>query len=362
MEKTIEAPLSQRSILPGGSFLAVTTLILVLLITAAIHLLVSEPVLGTWGALWLISCVPSQVCVGMLMQKGYPKIVADMNQPFKGFCYVLLSLVLGAIFTLLSFYTVGGGVELPRPPLIQYSIVTVVITFWFVIIWNFWPLRVENTHPLVVAITLYSVCYLFGYLVFNGLFNFDFLQGSPIYVDSIDPKGLFNGWYVVAFLVTSVAMIFTLVLLEFWPVYRWATEDQQLRANLIATSLLLVATGTVFYACLFIFDLDPVQYLVYGPVTYIFGVFVPLNLYRGSLLKHLQQPLRGGVLVLVSVASGILLNFLYLAFANNVLPAMEQGAPTYALELWLANAMLAFSFPVLVAITDHLEFWPIQRH
>ena len=41
-------------------------------------------------------------------------------------------------------------------------------------------------------------------------------------------------------------------------------------------------------------------------------------------------------------------------------PGLKSGAPVYALELWVANAMLAFSFPILVAITDHLQFWPMR--
>jgi hypothetical protein len=54
--------------------------------------------------------------------------------------------------------------------------------------------------------------------------------------------------------------------------------------------------------------------------------------------------------------------WLYLAAAPLLTGrALASGAPAYELELWLASAMLAVTFPLIVLATDFLAFWPLRR-
>ena len=41
--------------------------------------------------------------------------------------------------------------------------------------------------------------------------------------------------------------------------------------------------------------------------------------------------------------------------------ALTSGTPQYSLELWTASAMLAITFPLMVAFADYFAFWPIHK-
>ena len=40
---------------------------------------------------------------------------------------------------------------------------------------------------------------------------------------------------------------------------------------------------------------------------------------------------------------------------------LAGGKPNYDLELWLASAMLAITFPFMVVFADFFDFWPLAR-
>jgi hypothetical protein len=41
--------------------------------------------------------------------------------------------------------------------------------------------------------------------------------------------------------------------------------------------------------------------------------------------------------------------------------ALPSGPPGYAAQLWLANALLAVTFPFLVIHAAFFHFWPLQK-
>lgn len=340
--------------------LALGAILVVMAITAGIVLSVDEPFLGTWGALFFISCVPAQVLLGVWRNTEFPNSLMTVRQPTKGIINLVITFTIGLFVTIVSFYTVGGGAFFPRPPLIHYSIVTVVITFWFVIVWQCWPVKSTDKNPFFLAIVMFLIIYGMGYFVFMSLFSFEFMSKLPVYVAEIDPGGLFDAWYAVSFLVTTVAVIFTMVLLDFWPTTIWVKSDNKFLWGLVNTIIILGVSGGIYSIAIINFDADPVKYLIHGPVSFIFGVFIPLNLLEGKLFHVNKQPVKGVMLIFVSVLSGFILNKIYFGFPQILPTKMTSGFPSYELELWVANAMLAFSFPILVAFTDHFNFWPLR--
>jgi len=40
---------------------------------------------------------------------------------------------------------------------------------------------------------------------------------------------------------------------------------------------------------------------------------------------------------------------------------LAAGSPVYELEIWVANAMLGITFPLMVVFADFFEFWPLNR-
>ncbi|MDX1452333.1 MAG: hypothetical protein R3183_07225 [Oleiphilaceae bacterium] len=344
--------------------LAVKALLATMLVCFGLMVSVSEPFLSTWLAMFFIALVPAQILTSIWEDNGVAQRFFPDSQPHKGLARIAFTLLVALIVTLLVFATVGGMSHYPKPPMMHYLIVTVVFSFWFVIVWNGWPLnfgqgRLARGH--YSALAFLGICFGVAYLLFAGLFNFAFLQGSALYVAELDPQGAFNAWYSVSFLVTTVAVLFSLVLLEFRPVTSLATPAQGLRWGLLNSALILAVSAAIFGLATQVFELDPVLYLVHGPVSFIFGVFVPLNLCEGRLFGRLSGYRRGMMLILVAAISGLILNRLYFAIASYMTDNLSSGAPGYDLELWVANAMLAFSFPVLVMITEHLQFWPLRR-
>lgn len=346
--------------------------VLVMLITSNVE----EHFLSTWLAMFFIACVPTQVLLGVWQDVNFPKKLPELKQPMQGILLICMSAFIGILMTVVIFYSVGGGISLPRPPMMHYLIVTVVFTFWYVIVWQLWPLNVESQplladkpppffrkrfQPYMMMLCLFIVAYGFGYIFFNTLFNFEFMLESAIYVPEIDPKGVFHAWYIISFMVTTVAVIFTLVLFDFWPVSYWIKPKQTFIWGSVNSVLILALSMVIYGFAINYCQLDPVIYLVHGPVSFIFGVFIPLNVFEGKLWKGSSPIKRGGMLCLVSIFSGFILNRLYFYLGSMIAEDSESGWPTYALELWVANAMLAFSFPIMVSITDQLKFWPLRR-
>ena len=40
---------------------------------------------------------------------------------------------------------------------------------------------------------------------------------------------------------------------------------------------------------------------------------------------------------------------------------LPPGGPRYELELWVATALLAVTFPLIVVVTGYFDFWPLKR-
>ncbi|BCD96466.1 hypothetical protein MARGE09_P0666 [Marinagarivorans cellulosilyticus] len=341
------------------TYLAIATMAIVLLVTFSIMKYVDKVFMETWLALIFIVCVPFQVAASSILDSYAKDKPRAFNIPLKRLAAIAIYSLMAIAAGVISYLTVGGADSMPKPPLINYAIVTVVVTFWYVIVWGCWPISKLSSHPAVISLSTIIVAFFVGYLVYSLLFSFEFMASSPFYVESLDPKGALNSWNALAFLVTSVAVIFTLVMLDFWPLSKFSIAARPMASGIIKSAIILISTGVIYHSFINLLGVDPVIYLVNGPISYIFGVFIPLNLFCGKLFSNVLQPLKGFFLIVVSAGSGFLLNLLYFSLSGELIPAHLEGE-LYQRELWVANAMLAFSFPLLVILTDHLKFWPIN--
>lgn len=335
------------------------TLVMVLMLTASITLLVEYKFMETWLALFFILCVPAQVAMGELLNAKSNNLLSSLSQPFKGVIITTICALLAGGYTLILFNTVGGGIHSPGPPLLSYSIVVVAMTFWYVIVWDCWPISITIHSAYWRCLSILILPFFIGYIAYYWLFDFSFLQGTPSYESSLDPKGLFTSWYVIAFLITTVAVLFSLSLFEvkLFSVY----SDRPFLRGIASSLFILTISSGVYFFAIFTIKLDPVVYLVNGPITYIFGMFIPLNLFKGRLFKYVEQPQKGIYLVVLSLLAGGSLNILYTLFFMYFFPSLVKINQSYVLELWMANAMLAFSFPILITLTDHFDFWPFKN-
>ena len=280
------------------------------------------------------------------------------SQPGKGIVATLLCVAIGGVIATLSFRVVGHSIGPPTPPLTMYMIFTVILAFWAVLVWNYWPFSSVLRSPVMAGIAMLIFCYLGGSFIFRGLFNFEFLRGAPVYAPVLDPGGLVDAWTVTSFGVLSVALVLTTLLLDCWPMARWASAQPLL--GVYTTAIVLALSWVVYVVVTGWFGVDKVKFMAHGSIPYIFGTFFPLKLFVGRIGAGLRQPAKGLLCVLVSFVIGNALQFLYLFASERLMGSMGSGAPGYELQVWLASALLAVTFPMIVLLVDFFEFWPLR--
>jgi hypothetical protein len=345
----------------GQPLLGLLALAGILAVSFAVMAAFPPDVFNTWVAFLAMTIIPTQIVCGLVWHCEHPAPIARLPQPLKGLAYLLLCVTVGAIAALVSFRVVGGGIAPPTPPLIMYVILSIVVTFWFVVVWGAWPISALPVPPTVSGLLSVAFCYMVAYGLFELLFDFSFLKGAPFYSAAIDPHGLFVAWTPLVFGVTSVAVITFAALCDFWPVTLIRKPGGPL-FSLLASVYVLGLAAAVFYCGVAVLRMDMVQFLVTAPVPFIFGFFIVLSLLQKWPFARLPQPLGGAASSLAAAAAGAAMHWLYL-FAAPFLTGrtMASGAPAYQRELWLASAMLAVTFPLIVFLADLLGFWPLRR-
>ncbi len=105
--------------------------------------------------------------------------------------------------------------------------------------------------------------------------------------------------------------------------------------------------------------MDVVDYLVRVPVSALFGEFIMLVMMQTAPFQAVRQPLKGLILLPVVAVLAVITHKLYQVVALALVGPMASGAPTYGLDLWIATAMLAVTFPLFVAYATGFGFWPL---
>ncbi|HET6968800.1 MAG TPA: hypothetical protein VFI44_11000, partial [Ornithinibacter sp.] len=97
------------------------------------------------------------------------------------------------------------------------------------------------------------------------------------------------------------------------------------------------------------------------PIPFIFGSVVLLTMLQGSLFRGLTQPAKGAVSAVAAAVVGTVLALLYRLVMPLVTGDLPAGPPTFDAELWLANALLAVTFPFLAFYGDFFQLWPFAK-
>jgi len=345
------------ALLPVG----IAATLVVLAISGCIAASFTAPVFSTWVAFWFMAATPTQIILALLWRTQVPARIGAMHQPLKGVAFLALTLAGAVLFGAALFYFAGGGVAPPTPMLIMYTILTIVVTLWFVPVFHCWPVSLLVSRPVPMGLLSLLFCYLLAYALFLVLFDFDFMSGAPVYVARLDPGGLFMAFAPLTFAVTTVSMVMLCVLLDFWPSRRIA-GDAQPKLGLVTAVMVLVA-ATLVYGCFTrLMGMDIVAFLVRVPVSLIFGVFLVNNLMQHQLFAAIPQPRRGLLLILIAIVLSQVLHALYTWAAPWLAgAALASGPPAHQLELWVASAMLGVTFPVIIVVAEYFAFWPIRR-
>jgi hypothetical protein len=337
----------------------VSTAIIIAISLGFVHLF-SFALFTGWVAYYLLCLIPMQIVTAVLWKCGLPAFAGKAAQPLKGILLLATCMVVGAVIAYIYWIAAGASVSPPAPMLAMCTIVSVIITFWFCIIWGGWPFTAFIKDQLVAGFVTLIAAYVVNYFLFRLFFDYSFMQGAPVYVASLDPHGLFPAWNALSFYLTLLAGMFFIVNFDLWPFTSSPALMKHPTLGIVWTAACFVLAGIAFNIGVHAMGMDPVDFMVRVPVPFVFGTIVVQNMMQGSLFSSLKQPAKGVANVLAVIIVGQALAAFYRLMAPIITGDLRAGPPAYDLEIWTASALLSVTFPFLIFFAAYFDFWPLQ--
>jgi hypothetical protein len=172
---------------------------------------------------------------------------------------------------------------------------------------------------------------------------------------------MFNANSALVFYVTAVAVLFLLLHFDLWPFTTSPALMKQPVLGIVWTLVALAIGGLAFYLGVNVRGMDPMAFLVTVPVPFIFGTIVVLNMMHGSIFAKFNQPLKGLLNTVTAAVIGSVLAAMYGMLAPTLTGRLAQGPPGYDYERWLASALLAVTFPLLIFFAEFFKMWPLNK-
>ena len=341
--------------------LGIVATALVIAVALGFVALFDFPTFSGWVTYLLACIIPMEILVGVTWGTNQPGFAASKAQPLKGILLVILTLVVGAVVAAILHKAVGAAVAPPAPMLMVYIIASVVIMFWLTIMFGGWPFLNLIKHPVAAGLVILAACYIINYLLFRIFFDFGFMKGAPVYVDSLDPHGLYNANSALTFFVTAVGFLFFFLHFDLWPFTTSPSIMKQPTLGIVWTLTALVLAAAAYCLGVNVLGMDPMAFQVKVPVPFIFGTIVVLNMLHNSVFAKLQQPTKGFANVILAAVIGSVLALAYGSLVTRITGDLKVGPPTYDYERWLASALLAVTFPLLIFFAEFFKMWPLHR-
>ena len=337
--------------------LGIAAAVLVMAVSLAFISIFDFPVFGSWVAYLMICIIPAQIMIGVTWGTNRPEFATKQRQPIRGLLQAALTIAAGAIVAPTYLAIAGGNLTPPGPVPSHAIIVSVIITFWATIIFGGWPFKTLFKNEIAAGLALLVASYAVNFLLFRLFFDYGFMKGAPVYVESLDPHGMFNALSALVFYVTSLSIMFLLLSFDLWPLTKFPALMRQPVLGLVWTAVCIGLGVVVFWIGVNWIGTDVMIFMVNVPIPFIFGSIIVLNMLQNSLTAGLTQPLKGVANALLVAVIGTALAQLYRLLA----PVLHSGPPSYDLEIWLASALLAVTFPFLIFFAEFFKFWPLAK-
>jgi hypothetical protein len=341
--------------------LGIVASILVIAVSLGFVSLFDFPSFAGWVSYLIMSSIPMQIVIGITWGTNQPQFAAKQRQPIKGVLLAMLTVLAGAIVAPAYLASAGANATPPGPIPTHAIIISVITTFWWTIMMGGWPFKAFIKNEVAAGIALIVACYAVNFALFRLLFNYEFLQGTPVYVAAADPHGMFNAISILVFYVTCLSAMFLMVAFDLWPLSRFPAVMKQPILGIVWTAIVIALAGLVFWIGTSLMAMDLMVFMVTVPIPYIFGTIIVLNMLQNSLLSKLSQPAKGIANALLVIFIGTTLAQIYRALAPVVSGTLHSGPPSYDSEIWLASALLAVTFPLLIVFAEFFKFWPLQK-
>lgn len=303
--------------------------------------------------------IPMQVMVVVLWGAN-PPFVAGLRQPARGLVLLALTVAAAVVISPLALWLAGEGISPPGPIPSHFVIIAVPLTFWACIMMGGWPFTRLFSNPVASGLAVLVFAYAVTYAVFRVCFDYGFLQGAPVYLASA-PHGLFNGVTALVFIVTALAGMFVVLHFDLWPLNTVPALMNQPVLGAVWTVVAVVLAAAAMHVGVGLAHMDPMVFLTRVTAPFIFGTIIVLNMLQNSLFAALAQPLKGVANTLAAAVIGQALSQAYGRLAPVVSGPLASGPPAYDYEIWLANALLSTTFPLLIFIAAYFGYWPLVR-
>lgn len=337
---------------------------LVVVIALVLCALISPEALGSWGTAIPVAMVPAQMVLTLFWRCEVPRSAGALPQPWRGLALLAVNVVMGLVVAGFAWARIGGQMSPPPPFVNMYLILAVPTTMWLIIVFQGWPFTAWFKQPAAAGLALWISAYVLAYAMYQAFFNFSFLQGAPFYRAELDPAGLWMAWTpLVASIATAVAML-SMVVLDCWPA-TWlaarvpALGRQPLFGLVVGACVVAISVG-LWQAFVVARQMDQVVFLVQVCVSIAFGLFILLVTMEGVPTLRWPQPWRGLALIGAAAVGSVGLFALYRGVAVACFALSGGAAAGYGLELWIASAMLAITFPAMVLFANVFGFWPLS--
>ncbi len=306
-----------------------------------------------------LCAIPMQVMVVVLWGAN-PPFTAGLKQPARGLVLLALTVAAAVVISPLALRLAGEGISPPGPIPSHYVIIAVPFTFWACIMMGGWPFTSLTKNPVASGLATLLLAYAVTWVVFRLLFNYEFLQGTPVYLASA-PQGALNGVEALVFIVTALAGMFVVLHFDLWPLNTVPALMNQPVLGLAWTGVALFLAAAAMHVGVGWLHTDPMVFLTRVTAPFIFGTIIVLNMLQNSLFAALTQPLKGVANTAAAAVIGVALAQGYGALAPAVSGTLASGPPAYDYEIWLANALLSTTFPVLIFVAAYFDYWPLRR-
>jgi hypothetical protein len=172
---------------------------------------------------------------------------------------------------------------------------------------------------------------------------------------------MFNALNALVFYVTCLSVMFLVLSFDLWPLTQFPAVMKQPVLGIVWTAICLALGGLAFWIGVSAMQMDVMVFMVTVPIPYIFGSIIVLNMLQNQLTAKLNQPAKGVANAALVAIVGTGLAALYRALSPAIAGVLHSGPPTYDLEIWLASALLAVTFPFLIFFAEFFKFWPLAK-
>jgi hypothetical protein len=336
----------------------------VLLLTTAVAFVVnrffSQDFFVGWLSLIFMCATPFQIVQAIVWHNSLPKRLDTLAQPIKGLYMMAMFFAVSLIVMPILWFTVGQGIL--SPILIHFVIQSVVVSLFVVIAFGCWPVTLFCKDPLLLGIASLVYCYVLNFVLFALFYNYHFFADLPFYQQAFDPGGLFNGISALTFAVTCAAILMLSTLFDLWPLTLLVKNNKQPLLGFLVTVNAVLLALVVHYLFVTVLAMDPMAFMVKGPVCIIFGTFLVQNMMQFQLFSALTQPIKGLVKTVLCFIGAFLMYQLYQWALPWLVGETLLNGPqhAYAQEIWIATAMLGITFPIINFVSGAFAFWPMK--